>query len=315
MPVSTMQANATSSTSAFPADRAKGTRYVVVTPAKNEAAFIELTLKSVIAQNIHPMRWVIVSDGSTDNTDEIVRKYAMEYDWIELLSLPESAERNFSGKVHAFSAGYEKVRELDYDFIVSMDADVSFDRDFFPFLLERFKINPRLGLAGAPFIEQGKTYDFRFSSTEHVSGICQIFRRECFQSIGGYVPVKGGGIDVIAVMTARMKGWETRTFPEKVCEHHRSMGTGMHSNIGAKFKLGQKDYALGNSPVWQIFRSAYQMTKKTFIIDGCAIFSGYFWCMLRGVERPVSAELMQFRRREQWGRLRKFFLRGWRQDH
>lgn len=309
MPVSTMQSNATSSASAaFPVDR-KRVRYVVVTPAKNEGAFIELTLKSVIAQSIRPTKWVIVSDGSTDNTDEIVRKYAAEYDWIELLSLPQSAERNFSGKVHAFSAGYDRVRELDYDFIASMDGDVSFDREFFSFLLEKFERNPRLGLAGTPFVDQGKTYDFRFSSTEHVSGICQLFRRECFQSIGGYVPVKGGGIDVIAVMTARMKGWETRTFPEKVCEHHRLMGTGTHTSIGAKFKLGQKDYALGNSPVWQIFRSVYQMTKKTFVIDGFAIFSGYFWCMLRGVERPISAELVQFRRREQWQRLRRFFLR------
>src|ERR1700740_2201449 len=109
--------------------------YVLITPARDEAEFIELTIKSVIAQTIRPLRWVIVSDGSTDGTDEIVSRYAAEHSWIELVRMPERSERNFAGKVHAFNAGYSLVKELKPDVIGSLDADISFDEEFFSFLL------------------------------------------------------------------------------------------------------------------------------------------------------------------------------------
>ena len=105
--------------------------YVIITPARNEARFIELTLRSVIAQSVLPLKWVIVSDGSTDGTDEIVKRYATDYPYIELVQMPERRERNFAGKVHAFNAGYSKVKDLNYDVIVSLDADISFDIDYF----------------------------------------------------------------------------------------------------------------------------------------------------------------------------------------
>ena len=180
-------------------------KYVLITPARNEAQFIELTIKSVIAQTVLPLQWVIVSDGSTDGTDEIVNKYAAEHRWIELVRTPERQERHFAGKVHAFNAGYAKVKNLDYDLIGSMDADISFDPDYFSFLLGKLAEDPALGLVGTPFKDK-TIYDYRFVSIEHVSGACQLFRRECFEQIGGYVPVKSGGIDHIAVITARMKG-------------------------------------------------------------------------------------------------------------
>src|SRR5216684_8428510 len=105
--------------------------YVLITPARNEAQFIELTIQSVVAQTIRPLKWVIVSDGSTDGTDEIVKKYASDHPWIELVRMPERRERDFAGKVHAFNAGYARVRDLDYEVIVSLDADISFDADYF----------------------------------------------------------------------------------------------------------------------------------------------------------------------------------------
>ena len=200
--------------------------YVIITPARNEARFIELTLQSVIAQTVRPLKWVIISDGSTDGTDEIVKQYASNFSWIELLRMPERRERNFAGKVLAFNAGHGKVKNLDYDVIVSLDADISFESNYFSFLLEKLTAEPALGLVGTPFQEtSGQIYDYRFVSIEHVSGACQMFRRECFEAIGGYLPIKGGSIDHVAVITARMKGWKTRTFTEKVCLHHREMGT------------------------------------------------------------------------------------------
>jgi len=190
--------------------------YVLITPARNEAAFIERTLQSVVAQTVPPAKWVIVSDGSTDGTDEIVNRYAAEYPWIELLRMSERKERHFAGKVQAFNAGYARVQDVPYQAIVSLDGDISFDEGYFEFLLGKLAGDRQLGLVGTPFQDsQHRTYDYRFVSIEHVSGACQVFRRECFEEIGGYVPVKGGGIDHIAVITARMKGWKTRTFPRK----------------------------------------------------------------------------------------------------
>src|SRR5580704_14807720 len=167
--------------------------YVIVTPARNEAQYIELTLKSVIAQTVRPLKWVIISDGSTDGMDEIVSRYATDYPWIELVRMPERAERHFAGKVRAFNAGYAKVRDAENDIIVSLDADISFEDDYFAFLLEKLSADGALGLVGTPFRElSGETYDYRFVNIEHVSGACQVFRRECFEDIGGYLAVKGG---------------------------------------------------------------------------------------------------------------------------
>lgn len=282
--------------------------YVLITPARNEAAFIEQTIKSLVGQTILPLKWVIVSDGSTDGTDDIVEKYAAEHKWIELVRMPARRERHFAGKVLAFNAGYERVKHLNYDIIGNLDADITFEEDYFFFLLNKFAENPRLGVGGTPFREGSSQYNYRFSSIEHVSGQCQLFRRECFESIGGYVPREIGGIDLVAVLNARMRGWQTRTFPGKTFVHHRKMGTGMHAgSIAAFFKYGCGDYILGGHPLWEIFRSIYQMKNNPFILGGGLRLGGFYWALLTGVKRDVPKDLVEFRRKEQMHRLRKFF--------
>jgi poly-beta-1,6-N-acetyl-D-glucosamine synthase len=281
--------------------------YVLITPARNEEQFIELTIKSVVEQTVRPLKWVIVSDGSTDGTDDIVLKHSAQNRWIELVRMPTRQERHFAGKVHAFNTGLALLQGLDYEVIGSLDADISFEPDYFSFLLGKLAADASLGLVGTPFKDTLEgAYDYRFVSIEHVSGACQVFRRECFSAIGGYVPVKGGSIDHIAVITARMKGWKTRTFTDKVCVHHRAIGTAQHGALVAKFKYGTKDYSLGNHPIWELFRAAYQMTKKPFILGGVALFSGYLSALLRQRQRPVSEELVTFHRREQMQRLKRF---------
>jgi len=279
-------------------------RYVLITPARNEAALIVLTLQSMTAQTVKPLKWVIVSDGSTDGTDEIVKRYAASNDWIELLRMPERKERNFAGKVRAFNAGHARVKDLDYDFIGSMDADLSFEADYFEFLLGKFEGQPSLGLVGTPFKENNVGYDYRYVSIEHVSGACQLFRRECFEAVGGYTPVRGGGIDLIAVLTARMKGWQTRTFPEKVLTHHRAQGSAKYNSVMIRFKDGEKDYVLGGHPLWEIFRWVYQMSRPPFVIGGCALLAGYVSSFVRRKPKSVSPELQRFRRHEQMQRLK-----------
>jgi len=281
--------------------------YVLITPARNEAQFIELTITSVVGQTVRPAKWVIVSDGSTDGTDLIVSKYAAENPWIELIQMPQRQERHFAGKVHAFNAGYARMNDVEYQMIGSLDGDISFEKDYFSFLLRKFAEDPKLGLVGTPFQDESSgIYDYRFVSIEHVSGACQLFRRECFEDIGGYVPVKGGGVDHIAVITSRMKGWKTRTFTEKVCLHHRKMGSAERGVLKSRFKVGALDYALGSHPIWECFRTIYQMTKRPFVVGGLLLGAGYFWSLIRHEKRAVSDELVIFRRREQMGRLAAF---------
>lgn len=282
--------------------------YVLITPARNEETFIELTIQSVVHQTVRPLRWVIISDGSTDRTDPIVRDYAARHEWIEFVRMPERTERHFGGKVDCFNEGYRRINGLPYEIVGNLDADLSFEPDYFEFLLDRFHNDSRLGVAGTPFTEDGRTYDYRFSSKDHVSGACQLFRRQCYEDVGGYIPLKGGGIDSLAVMAARMKGWRTRTFTERVIRHHRPMGTGGGGGkLAANMRLGERAYRLGWHPVWQLSRSVYQMTKPPYIVGGVALLLGYLYASLRHPERPISRDLIEFQQRDQMKRLWLFF--------
>jgi GT2 family glycosyltransferase len=294
-----------------------GRRYALVTPARNEESLIEATIKSVVAQTVLPVRWVIVSDGSTDRTDEIVNKYAAQYDWIELLRMPERRDRQFAAKANCFNAGYARLRGLDYDAVGNLDADITFPADYYEFLLSKLQGDDHLGVIGTPFVEDfdrpdDHTYDHEFANLEHVSGACQLFRRECFQSIGGYVPVKGGAIDWIAVTTARMNGWQTRTFTEKVCFHHRQLGTGTHRPLAVRFHYGTKAYYVGGHPLWEILRGVFQMREKPRILGGLWFLAGFTWACIRRTPRAVTPELMAFHRAEQLARLRRLFRRSGR---
>lgn len=279
--------------------------YVLITPARNEAEFIEHTLRSVVAQTVLPKRWVIVSDGSTDGTDELVAQYQPGRPWIELVRLPERKERHFAAKVNAFNAGYDRAKALTFDIVGNLDADVSFGPDYFEYLLAQFEGNERLGVAGTHYIE-GDFHSFKDSyiNVHHVNGQVQLFRRACYEDIGGYVPNKGGGIDWVAVTTARMKGWETYSFGERTFNHHRKMGTAGSSEIKARFHYGKKDYFLGGHPLWQLFRGTFQLAKKPYVVGGLALMFGYLWYWISGQERAVSPQLMAFHREEQMARLR-----------
>ena len=280
-------------------------KYVLITPAHNEEAFIEKTLASMAAQTILPERWVIVDDGSTDHTAEVVDRCAARYPWIELVRLPQRKDRNFAAKVHAFNVGFERVRSLEFEAIGNLDADISFGPDQFEFLLQKLIEDPSLGVTGTAYSEEGfdSTKD-SFESENSVHGACQVFRRQCFSEIGGYLPNRAGGIDWIAVTTARMKGWKTRNFPERRFRHHRRMGTAERGPVGAMFSYGEKDYYLGGSLTWQLFRVAYRMTKRPFFVGGLALLSGFCWAALRRVKRPVSRDFMRFHRREQVTKLK-----------
>ncbi len=296
----------TAAAAAEPTATAVAPRYVLVTPARNEAAFIAKTLESMIQQTVPPLKWVIVDDGSTDDTAAIVARYLPSHSWIELLRRPARKERHFAAKVEAVNAGLGRMAGLDYEICGNLDADTSFGPDHFEFLLSRFQADPKLGVAGTVFCEDGGYRSDRdsFEGRTHVSGQCQLFRKECWNGIGGYVPNPGGGVDWMAVITARMKGWKTQSFRERSFYHHRKLGTAERGRLAAAFAYGAKDYQLGGHPVWEACRVGYRMARPPYLVAGASLGAGFAWAWLRRVPRPVSAELMRFHRGEQMAKLR-----------
>ena len=278
--------------------------YVLITPARNEETFIERTIHSVIQQTALPLKWVIVDDGSTDRTSCIVSRYLEQYPWMELVQMPEGRDRSFASKVDAFNAGYERVRDLPYEIIGNLDGDISFENDHFEFLIAKFKEDHALGVAGTIFGEEGYSSEKdSFEGHNHVAGGCQLFRKQCWEEIGGYFPHRAGGIDWVAVTTARMMGWKTESFREKSFFHYRRLGTSERSILSSLFSYGEKDYYLGGHPVWELFRVIYRVAKPPFIIGGVALGLGYCWAFLRRIPRSVSQELMAFHRKEQMAKL------------
>lgn len=285
-------------------------KYVLITSARNEEAFVAKTLESVAKQTRLPERWIIVDDGSTDNTAEVIAGFAAIHPWITLVRNPRREGRNFAAKANAVNAALAQMQSLEFEVLGNLDADTSFGPDYMDFLMRKFEADPRLGVAGTPFTQDGGYDSARdsFEGENYVAGPCQLFRRGCFREIGGYVANPAGGVDWIAVMEARRKGWTVLSFADRRYHHHRSMGTAGRSEFAAQFSYGEKDYYLGNSPFWQLFRVAYRMFKKPYFTGGLALGLGFFWAAIRRVKRPVSDELMHFHRADQMKKLKSILL-------
>ncbi|HTV40888.1 MAG TPA: glycosyltransferase family 2 protein [Candidatus Sulfotelmatobacter sp.] len=281
-------------------------KYVLISSARNEGQFIAKTLESVAAQTQLPERWVVVDDGSTDNTAEIAAGYAERFSWITLVRNPRREGRNLASKANNVNGALARLANLDFDVVGNLDADTSFEPVYMEFLMRAFAQDAKLGVAGTPFTQDGGYDSTRdsFEGENYVAGPVQLFRRECWSEIGGYSANPVGGMDWIAVLTARMKGWTVRSFADMRYHHHRSMGTAERSDVAAQFSYGQKDYYLGNSPIWQLFRVTYRLSKKPYIAGGSALLFGYCLAAMRRPKRPISDELLRFHRGEQMKKLK-----------
>jgi len=281
-------------------------KYTLITPARNEEAYLEKTIQAVIAQTILPQRWVIVSDGSTDRTDEIAGKYPTEHDFIQLIANDGDAERNFGSKSKAIEYGYKQLAGIDYDYIGNLDADVAFAPNYYEQILTKFEENPKLGVAGGIRYDlvSGEKFEKVLCAKNSVGGPFQLFRRECYEKIGGYLPLKYGGVDAVAETMARMHGWQVQSFDEYRVNHFRRTGTAGRGIIHARFRAGMKDYLIGYHPLFQLLRGTYHMLGSPFLIGGAAFLTGYFWAALRRLKRPVSDEFVRYLRTEQMARLR-----------
>ena len=275
--------------------------YVLVTPARNEEDFIELTIQSVIAQTVKPVMWVIVSDRSVDRTDEIVANYANKYSFIRLIRNESPSERNTAAKVNAINLGINALAGAEYAFFGNLDADVSFGNTYFETLLAHFEKDSNLGVAGGWLYQkddQGGVYKLN-RSAESVAGAVQLFRRTCFNQIGGYKSIPGGMEDGIAEITARYNGWKTYSFAELPVIHHREIGTVGRSVYKARFNSGLTEYLVGFSWTYHAIRAGSRMFEKPYFIGAMLISTGYMYGLISCQKQVVPETIIKFIRQEQ----------------
>lgn len=276
---------------------------VVVTPVRNEEKFIDKTIASVINQTIKPKRWIIVNDGSTDKTQEIVEQRVQENDWITLVN---SRDRGFSsvgrGIVESFHKGYQEVKDLPWDFLVKMDGDIALEPDYFENLLRHFRQDETLGVGGATCYlkEEDGTLSEERTPTFHPIAAARMYRRKCYEEIGGLALTNAW--DTVDLLRARSRGWTTRRFPELRIVHYRIMSSRTGLWEGKK-RTGRNLYLTGYSTIFLIARCTYRLFKKPYFVESAGVMFGYFRAMLKREPRVVTDKEMAFIRKEQFQRL------------
>jgi glycosyltransferase involved in cell wall biosynthesis len=284
--------------------------YIIITPAYNESRCIEVTIESVIRQTIQPLLWVIVDDGSTDQTADIVKCYAAEHPWIQYVCRPrESGQSYYGSNVYAIKAGYEQVKTINYDFLAILDADISLPKDYYEQIFIRFERDEKLGVASGVYQDMvngklRKVLNDRRSTPKAI----QVFRRECYEKIGGYLPMKYGGEDTVACVMARMNGWKSWSFPELCVIHNKPVGTGHASNILIiRFRQGLSEYGLGGHTLFVFLKSIRRCVKeRPYILGGFTRIAGFLYsCCLRE-KHQISDDVIRFIRAEQVERIFKF---------
>jgi cellulose synthase/poly-beta-1,6-N-acetylglucosamine synthase-like glycosyltransferase len=258
-----------------------------------------------------PRKWVVVSDGSTDRTDEIVREYARGHSFMEFVRRDTAGEpAGFASKVRALLAGWERLREVDCEFVGNLDADISLGEEYYGEMIRRFRSAPKLGIAGGCIHEfDGERFRERFLfNPRSVPGAIQLFRRECLEQIGGWVPVDCGGEDWIAETWARIRGWEVKAFPDVVARNHKG-GASSRGVWRERWRQGKMEHAVGSHPLFVAVKCMSRVREKPYIAGALVRAAGYAACCWHGEKRPVSAEFVEFLRKEQLRRLR--FVRRW----
>jgi glycosyltransferase involved in cell wall biosynthesis len=281
--------------------------YVLITPVRNEESTIGITLESVVQQTNPPVEWIVVSDESTDRTDEIVQDYADKYPFIKLLRLTRRAHRSFSSQVFATEAGIDALSCKEYDFIGFLDADIRLADTYYADIMAKFSENLKLGLAGGLVVDcVGGRRILNKQSMRDVAGGVQFFRRECFDLLGGLVALPEGGSDTITCVQVRMSGFSTQTFSEIQVDHLKPRNSSEGNFVRRSMQLGFRDYALGNHPLFETLKCVYRCLDRPYLIGGAMRFVGYLWCYITRKKRILSPKIILEIRHEQLARLFPF---------
>ena len=281
----------------------KQTRYVIITPVRDEALHIEETIKCVTQQTITPTEWVIVDDGSTDGTGGILDRYAGLYSWIQPL---HKANRGFRdadvGAVQAFLDGFHSLKSADWEFIVNLDGDLGFDPAYFEKCFQQFDQDAKLGIGGGTvycLTATGATH-IEPSPDFHVRGATKIYRRACWEAIEGLAAAPGW--DTLDEVKAHMAGWCVRSFASLLVLHKRPTGA-VGGSWRDSVKNGHCDYFLGYQPMFMFLKCLRRAFHKPFLVSGV----GHLYGFIRGYidRRPqvADAALIRYVRRQQMRRL------------
>jgi glycosyltransferase involved in cell wall biosynthesis len=286
-------------------------QFVLITPARNEEKYLDATIQSVVNQTLKPLKWLIISDGSTDRTEEIVTQYADAYDFIELMALPAVEQRNFGSKVRAINNGFKDLQSLQFEYFGNLDADITLDEDYYERVIDAFQKNPRIGIAG------GLIHDVidgipkaPIGSMDNVGCAIQMFRRQCYIDIGGYLPLEKGGEDTIAEVMAKINNWEVVVIKDLRVYHHRRMGTGHAQLLIARFQYGVEEYYCGSLPLFVFVKSLYRFREKPYVFAGLMRLFGFIYACLSRVKYQVPDDVVKVIRQNQKQKLRKLFVRS-----
>jgi glycosyltransferase involved in cell wall biosynthesis len=282
-------------------------KYVLITPVKNEESFIPRSLETIVKQEIKPAQWIIVDDNSTDNTAEIIKEYCLRYKFIKYVKNDNSGRRNFASKVYAINIGINSLDIDNYDYIGVLDADITLEPNYYSDLLNELNMDSKIGIAGGKIIDYvgGKKYPDP-SSPYSIKGAIQFFRKKCFDELGGFLPLKYGGEDAIACYMARVKGWQLKHYENLNVYHHRFNGTASESALQILFRFGRGEYHMGYLPIFSLVKSFKIIFQKPYIIGTLAKLSGFFSAKFKREEIIVPVDVVKFLRREQKNRIRSF---------
>ena len=280
-----------------------GSRYVLISPCRNEAKFMRQTLDTVIAQSIRPAKWVIVDDGSSDETPQILKEYAAKHDWIQVVTRRDRGNRAVGpGVIEAFYAGYETINPDDYDFLCKLDLDLRLPLRYFEILMQRMEANQRIATcSGKAYIERNGGLVNERHGDENSIGASKFYRVSRFKELGGFVhEVMWDGIDG---HRCRMNGWIACSWdddPELRFVHLRPMGSSQKSIYTGRMRHGYGQYFMGTGFVYMLASAVYRIPEKPYVLGGLAILWGWLRSALQRKPKYNDMEFRKFLRHYQW---------------
>jgi glycosyltransferase involved in cell wall biosynthesis len=280
--------------------------YIIISPVRNEELYVESTIKSVLNQSAKPLEWIIVNDGSTDSTRDIVEKYTKDYPWIKLINLKD---RGYyypgTGVVNVINAGFKNISDNNWDYLVKLDCDITIEDKYFENIFSEFDKNPKLGIAsGAIYLIDGDKETKEKSQHDHPWGASKIYRKKCLSEINGWKTIPGW--DLADLLSAQMKGWETRCFDEYKIFHHRESGSRRNGFTSGKFLLGRFLFRYGYNFGYTVFKGIYRLPEKPVIIGGTSLIAGYLYAFITNEDKLFDKEMRRFLRKKQ----KSYFIYG-----